>query len=110
MTKRRWDNRAAARRRVWYMVKMKEETVKDIIEKSHKAYDGQFWNRHIREFQTWKESQKWEEKFASFCSRMWLDYSDENNTLYSYHLDKAQYIDKYEDYLVKKFIENDGYV
>ena len=108
MNNKRWNKGAAARRRCYYM--KKERTIKDIIEKSHKAYDGQFWNRHIREFQTWKENQKWEEKFASFCSRMWLDYSDENNTLYSYHLDKAQYIDKYEDYLVKKFIENDGYV
>jgi hypothetical protein len=109
MNNKRWNKGAAARRRRCYYMK-NETTIKDIIEKSHKAYEGKFWNRYIREFQTWKESQKWEEKFASFCSRMWLDYSDENNTLYSYHLDKQQYINKYEDYLVKKFIENDGYV
>ena len=41
---------------------------------------------------------------------MLLDYCDENNTLYSYHLDKIQYIDKYESYLVKRFLENDGNV
>ena len=97
--------RAAARRRCYYM--KKEKTIKDIVENTHKAYSGQFWNHHIKEFQTWKENQKWEKKFESFCSRMWLDYCDENNTLYSYHLDKIQYIDKYESYLVKRFLEND---
>ena len=109
MTKRRWDNRAAARRRIWYMVKMKEETIKDIIEKSHKAYDGKFWNRYIEEFQTWKESQKWEEKFYSFCSRMWLDNEDENLTLPAAgnRLSKNVYINKYENYLAKKFLETE---
>jgi len=97
--------RAAARRRCYYM--KKEKTIKDIVENTHRAYSGQFWNHHIKEFQTWKENQKWEEKFVSFCSRMWLDYCDENNTLYSYHLKKNEYIDKYESYLVKRFLEND---
>ena len=111
--------RAAARRRCYYMKKKNTmigfkndilngwEEDGDPVENTHKAYSGQFWNHHIKEFQTWKENQKWEEKFASFCSRMWLDYCDENNTLYSYHLDKIQYIDKYESYLVKRFLEND---
>jgi len=105
MTRRRWDNRAAARRRVWYMIKMKEETIKDIIEKSHKAYDGKFWNRHIEEFQTWKENKKWEERFYSFCSRMWLDNEDENLTLPAAgnRLSKNAYINKWEDYLVERF-------
>ena len=109
MNKKRWNNGAAAKRRRCYYMN-KEKAIQDVIESLHNVYSGQFWNRYIREFQTWKENQKWEEKFASFCSRMWLDYCDENNTLYSYHLDKEQYISKYEDWLVKKFIENDGYV
>ena len=112
MIKRRWDNVAAARRRVWYMVKMKEETIKDIIEKSHKAYEGKFWNRHIEEFQTWKENKKWEERFYFFCSRRWLDNEDENLTLPAAgnRLSKHDYINKYEKYLVEKFLETENSV
>ena len=63
------------------MVKMKEKTIKDIIEESYSGYNGKFWNRHIKDYQTWKENKKWEEKFYSFCGRMWLDNEDENLTL-----------------------------
>ena len=110
MIKRRWDNVAAARRRVWYMVKMKEETIKDIIEESYSGYNGKFWNRHIKDYQTWKENKKWEEKFYSFCGRMWLDNEDENLTLPAAdnRLSKQAYINKYEYSLLKKFLEEEN--
>jgi hypothetical protein len=110
MNNKKWNNRATARRRCYYM--KKEKTIKDIVEKSNKAYNGKFWNRHIEEFQTWKENQKWEESFKLFCSRMWLDNEDENLTLPAAgnRLSKQDYINKHEKWLVQKFLENDGYV
>ena len=101
--------RRAGRRRIWHMIKRKEETIKDIIEKSHKAYEGKFWNRHIEEFQTWKENKKWEERFYFFCSRRWLDNEDENLTLPAAgnRLSKHDYINRHEKWLVKKFLETE---
>ena len=98
------------RRRVWHMIKRREKTLKDVIEQTkHNAYLGKFWNRYIKEFQTWEENQKWEERFGSFCTRMWLDNEDENLTLPAAgnRLSKQAYINKYEDWLVKKFLETE---
>ena len=58
-----------------------EKTIKDIAEKSHNAYLGKFWNRHLKLFQRWNEWKEWQKDFDSFCSRMWLDNEDENLTL-----------------------------
>ena len=55
-----------------------EKTIKDIVEKSHNAYKGKFWNRHIKEFQSWEGHMKWLKEFEQFCSRMWLDNEEEN--------------------------------
>ena len=101
------------RRRVWHMMTKKEKTLKDVIEQTkHNVYLGKFWNRYIQEFQTWEENQEWEEKFESFCSRMWLDNEDENLTLPASgnRLSKQAYINKWENWLVKKFLERDGNV
>ena len=101
------------RRRVWHMMTKKEKTLKDVIEQTkHNVYLGKFWNRYIQEFQTWEENQEWEEKFESFCSRMWLDNEDENLTLPASgnRLYKQAYINKWENWLVKKFLERDGNV
>ena len=98
------------RRRIWHMIKRREKTLKDVIEQTkHNAYLGKFWNRYIKEFQTWEENQKWEERFGSFCTRMWLDNEDENLTLPAAgnRLSKQAYINKYEDWLVKKFLETE---
>ena len=42
--------------------------------------------------------------FESYCSRMWLDYCDENNTLHSECLSKDAYIDKWYDWLWDKYL------
>ena len=82
-----------------------EKTIKDIADKSHNAYKGKFWNRHLKEFQTWNGLIKWEKEFESFCNRMWLDNEDEKLTLPAAgnRLSKQEYIDKYENWLVKQF-------
>ena len=80
-----------------------EKTIKDIVDKSHNAYKGKFWNRHIKAFQRWKELEKWQQEFDFFCSRMWLVYCDENNTIVSNHLTLQEYTYKYENWLVQQF-------
>ena len=89
------------RRRVWHMMKRKEET--------HNIYKGQYWNRHIKGFQTWDEQKEWDKRFEQFCSRMWLDNEDENLTLPASgnRLSKQAYINKWENWLVKKFLETE---
>ena len=83
-----------------------EKTIKEVVEKSHNAYKGKFWNRHIREFQTWEAHMKWLNDFESFCSRMWLDNEEENLSPHASgnRLSKSKYIETYEDWLVKKFV------
>jgi len=121
---KKWNNGATARRRCYYMKKGKtmagfknkgfQVSFKNeySAEDTSSVYSGKFWNRHIEEFQTWKENQKWEESFKLFCSRMWLDNEDENLTLPAAgnRLSKQDYINKHEKWLVQKFLENDGYV
>ena len=82
-----------------------EKTIKDIAEKSHNAYLGKFWNRHLKIFQRWNEWKEWQKEFDSFCSRMWLDNEDENLTLPAAgnRLSKQGYINKWENYLVERF-------
>ena len=82
-----------------------EKTIKDIVEKSHNAYLGKFWNRHLKIFQRWNEWKEWQKEFDSFCSRMWLDNEDENLTLPAAgnRLSKQGYINKWENYLVERF-------
>ena len=48
--------------------------------------------------------------FESFCSRMYLDYSDETSDPYSIRLEKKDYIAKYKDWLRKQFILKKGIV
>ncbi len=48
--------------------------------------------------------------FESFCSRMYLDYSDETSDPYSKRLEKKDYITKYKDWLRKQFILKKGIV
>ena len=48
--------------------------------------------------------------FESFCSRMYLDYSDETSDPYSERLEKKDYIAKYKDWLKKQFIDRKGIV
>ena len=41
--------------------------------------------------------------FESYCSRMWLDYCDENNTFHSECLPKDEYTEKYHDWLLENW-------
>ena len=83
-----------------------EKTIKEVVDKSHNAYKGKFWNRHIKEFQGWEALLKWEKDFESFCSRMWLDHEEENLTVPAAgnRLSKQEYMTKYESWLVKRFL------
>lgn len=46
--------------------------------------------------------------FRSFCTRMWLDYCDENNDPLSApnRLDREAYVQTYNDWLWEKFKED----
>ena len=45
--------------------------------------------------------------FESFCSRMWLDYCDENNTLHSECLPKDAYVKRWHEWLLDKYQNRD---
>ena len=47
--------------------------------------------------------------FDSFCTRMWLDYCDENNDPISAptRLNKEEYVEKWRDWLWEKFLEKE---
>ena len=44
--------------------------------------------------------------FKSFCSRMWLDYSDEHITD-SNRLNEKEYVERYHDWLLEKWQNRD---
>ena len=41
--------------------------------------------------------------FESYCSRMWLDYCDENNTLHSECLSKDAYVERWYEWLLDRW-------
>ena len=47
--------------------------------------------------------------FNSFCTRMWLDYCDENNDPISApnRLDHDEYVDRWHDWLLEKWQNRD---
>ena len=49
------------------------------------------------------------DSFDSYCSRMWLDYCDENNTHLSECMSKQQYVNKYARWLAKRYIDGEGF-
>ena len=83
-----------------------EKTIKEVIEKVHNVYKGKFWNRHIKEFQSWNEHTQWLKAFDQFCDRMWLDNEDETLSPPASvnRLSKADYVHKYEKWLVQQFL------
>jgi len=50
-----------------------------------------------------------EYSYDAYCSRMWLDYCDENNTLVSVCLTKQQYVNKYSKWLTKRYVSGAGF-
>ena len=51
-------------------------------------------------------------KFDSFCTRMWVDYCDENDDWLttSTRLDLDEYKSKYKEWLFDKFVKQKGVV
>ena len=84
----------------------KAKTIMDIIQQE-KVYEGKFWNGHIQAFQEWDEQQEWYTRFRQFCTRMYLDYSDETSSPHATRLERADYEKQYESWLVKKFLERE---
>ncbi|SVD19181.1 uncharacterized protein METZ01_LOCUS372035 [marine metagenome] len=57
----------------------------------------------------WPEHQEFYKGYNAYCSRMWLDYCDENNTILSECLSKNQYVNKYAKWLAQRYLSNAGF-
>jgi len=51
----------------------------------------------------------YEDTFRSFCTRMWLDYCDENNDPISSidRMDRDEYVERWEEWLLEKWQNRD---
>ena len=72
---------------------MKEKTLKDVIDNNGR------WNWYG------EDMEEEDKMFDSFCTRMWLDYCDENNDPISApgRLDRDEYVNKWCDYLKGRY-------
>ena len=82
----------------------KEKTLKDVIENARWKWYG------VSKEKESEMNVDTGQAFESFCSRMYLDYSDETSDPYSIRLEKKDYIAKYKDWLKKQFIDRKGIV
>ncbi len=98
---------------------MKENTIDLLRQQQEATYGASDWFRLEEEIQLLLEEesemnvdtgQAIQGSFKSFCSRMYLDYSDETSDPYSEILEKKDYIAKYKDWLKKQFIDRKGIV
>ena len=87
---------------------MKEKTLKDVIENTRSNWYGE--GEEEESEMNVDTGQAIQGSFKSFCSRMYLDYSDETSDPYSERLEKKDYIAKYKDWLKKQFIDRKGIV
>ena len=87
---------------------MKEKTLKDVIENTRSNWYGE--GEEEESEMNVDTGQAIQGSFKSFCSRMYLDYSDETSDPYSERLEKKDYIAKYKDWLKKQFIDKKGIV
>jgi hypothetical protein len=87
---------------------MKEKTLKDVIENTRSNWYGE--GEEEESEMNVDTGQAIQGSFKSFCSRMYLDYSDETSDPYSERLEKKDYIAKYKDWLRKQFIDKKGIV
>ena len=78
-------------------------------EYSHPVYKGQFYVYEVDEFMSWEEQTEWYKGYNSYCSRMWLDYCDENNTHLSECMSKQQYVNKYAKWLAKRYMNGGSF-
>ena len=86
----------------------KEKTLKDVIENTRSNWYGE--GEEEESEMNVDSGQAIQGSFKSFCSRMYLDYSDETSDPYSERLEKKDYIAKYKDWLRKQFIDKKGIV
>ena len=94
---------------------MKENTIESLRQEQEATYGASDWFRLEEEIQLLLEEESEMnvdsgQVFESFCSRMYLDYSDETSDPYSERLEKKDYIAKYKDWLKKQFIDKKGIV
>ena len=86
----------------------KEKTLKDVIENTRSNWYGE--GEEEESEMNVDSGQAIQGSFKSFCSRMYLDYSDETSDPYAERLEKKDYIAKYKDWLRKQFILKKGIV
>ena len=86
----------------------KEKTLKDVIENARWKWYGV--SKEKESEMNVDTGQAIQGSFESFCSRMYLDYSDETSDPYAERLEKKDYIAKYKDWLRKQFILKKGIV
>ena len=67
-------------------------------------YIGQFYCYESKTFMKWSELMEFYKGYNSYCSRMWLDYCDEHNTMLSEHMTLPQYKSTYHDWLAKRYM------
>ena len=94
---------------------MKKKTIEDLRQEQEATKGATDWFRLEEEIQLLLEEESEMnvdsgQVFESFCSRMYLDYSDETSDPYSERLEKKDYIAKYKDWLKKQFIDRKGIV
>ena len=78
-------------------------------EYSHPVYQGQHYVYEINKFMSWAEQAEWYKGYNAYCSRMWLDYCDENKHPGAICLTKQQYINKWAKWLAKRYMNGDGF-
>ena len=71
-------------------------------------YIGQFYCYEMKTFYKWSELMDFYGKFNSYCSRMWLDYSDEHLTDPN-RLSLPEYKSRYHDWLAKRYRDGVGF-
>ena len=94
---------------------MKAKTIDLLRQQQEATHGASDWFRLEEEIQLLLEEESEMnvdsgQVFESFCSRMYLDYSDETSDPYSKRLEKKDYITKYKDWLRKQFILKKGIV
>ena len=76
---------------------------------TQEKYIGQFYCYETKTFMKWSELQEFYKNFYSYCSRMWLDYCDENVSFGSgQHMTLEEYKSKYHDWLAKRYRDREA--
>ena len=76
---------------------------------SHPVYKGLFYVYELGKVMRWKEHMEFYKGYAPYCSRMWLDYCDENKHPGEVCLSKSDYTHKYAKWLAKRYIDGEDF-